>query len=93
MESVTNITPYSAAELTRKYFKWKDFVQERLDKCIPCYCWKGLRSGTVTIPLLVDVTPLDAINIVEPILKELGWKPTKPEFNHPNNELHIVVEW
>ena len=56
MEQVKNITPYTASELTRKYFNWKEYVQERLDKCIPTFCWQGLRSGEVTIKGGKDAT-------------------------------------
>ena len=93
MEQVKNISPFTASELTKKYFKWKEYVQERLDKCIPQYCWRGLRSGEVTIPLRVDITPADCVSIVHPILVDLGWKPSKEDYDATNKEIRVLVEW
>ena len=93
METIKNITPIQAADLTREHFKWKEHVQEQLDKYIPIYCEKGERSGKVFIKVTVDITPAECVRIVTYILDVLGWKPTNPEYNTTNNEVAITVSW
>ena len=93
MEQVKNITPIQAADLTREHFKWKEHVQDQLDKYVPIYCEKGERSGRVCIKVTVDITPAEAIRIVNHILDDLGWKPTDPEYSPINHEISFVVSW